>query len=178
MRASASTRASGTLMTPRLRPDPAPSAWRPVSALKTVVFPAPGKPVSPTFMPPRGPPRPGGGPRSSSRPRSRRAGSWRAPREREARDLGDHLVGLVALRRRAEAARQEEVDALVTEAGGGEDRADVSQLVRLYARLLGEPARRAGARPLVGRIEDAAGQPAEFAGVRAAPVAQRDAASG
>src|SRR2546427_360365 len=60
MAASASTRASGTLMTPRLRPGPALAAWRPVSALKTVVLPAPGKPVSPTFMRPRGRPRPGG----------------------------------------------------------------------------------------------------------------------
>src|SRR5207245_7067011 len=58
-------------------------------------------------------------------------------------------------RRRVEPARQEEVDALVTEAGRGEDGPEVRELARLDACLLGQLARRARAGRLVGRVEDA-----------------------
>src|SRR5437667_4933136 len=142
-------------MTPRWRPGPARSAWRPVSALKTVVFPAPGKPVSPTFMPPRGRPRPAGGPRSSSRPRSRRAGPWRAPRRaaggRSRRSLRRPRAGAP----QGGAGAPGRGDALVTEPGRGEDGSEVRELARLDACLLGQLARRARAGRLVGRVEDA-----------------------
>src|SRR5216117_3604877 len=119
MAASASTRASGTLMTPRLRPGQVEARDR--------------LPVHDLAAPDHG----------------ERLG------ERQTGDLGDHLVGLVPLLRLAEPARQEEVDALVAEAGRGEDRPQVRELACLDARLLGQLARRARARRLAGRVEDA-----------------------
>ncbi len=86
MPASASTRASGTLIVPICGRRSPVCASRPVSAVKTVVLPAAGNPVRPTFTPP--PPgrrRRGGARRSSWRRRCRPSASCPGPR-RAARD--------------------------------------------------------------------------------------------
>ena len=97
-----STRGSGTLMVPICGAPIARSRRRrPVSAANTVVFPAPGESGEPDLH--------AATPSAAAarceardrlrRPRSLRAGSWRAPRASgDARDLRDHLVGLVRVR--------------------------------------------------------------------------------
>src|SRR5207244_9044195 len=63
--------------------------------------------------------------------------------ERDTRDLRNRLVGLVGGAAVGEPAGQEEVDPLVAEAGRGEDGAEVTEVARHHARLLGTLAGRA-----------------------------------